>query len=158
MQINNKKLKEIRLAQGLTIRKLSELSGVESATICVWEQGKHEPTSWRILWRVCRALFIGVDDIALYPIAHGKGKLGARMHDHTGYISHEDAYWLYLDDNAIAQSAPMDLRTYDEIKFRIVRDFEESGLRMTTRELAAKYGKKYGVSVNTVYRCIRERV
>lgn len=57
------KIKELRLAAGLTQRELAEKSGIPYRTIQSWEEGARRPSDLRKLHKVAVALGARIEDL-----------------------------------------------------------------------------------------------
>jgi len=59
----NSKIKELRLAAGLTQLALAEKTGIPYRTIQSWEEGARKPSDLRKLHKVAVALGVRIEDL-----------------------------------------------------------------------------------------------
>jgi len=59
----NERLKELRLACGMSQQKLAELSGLSMRTIYGYESGNHNPGSYEVVQKLANALGVNISDL-----------------------------------------------------------------------------------------------
>ncbi len=71
-------LRARRIAAGLSMSELGRRAGIDKPSISVWERGLGSVGELATYYDLAGVLGCAVDDLLLFPLAHGRGKLGAR--------------------------------------------------------------------------------
>jgi len=107
-----KTLKELRKTKGLTMGKLSELSGVSAKTISLYEQSPPVRPSKKVVGKLSEALEIGPDELLTY-LSPAKKRARARVEE-------EPEGNIMLEENHVARLIRLLDKEIEELRYLLV--------------------------------------